>query len=320
MSRIHEALLKAQREHGLQNETLDIEHLGLEAPQNRVADDSLRRGVTGAPLSDDSSVSAAYPSDPAVTARKADIGDELQSFRQTSWRPDKERLVFMKPEFSRGIEEFRRLCSRLLRERAQRYLKTILITGASPGEGKTFVTANLALAMSRHPESRVLVIDADFRRSNLHTVFGMKAVPGLSEYLAGEHDAGAIVRQTPEPQLCFVSAGKYCDTPTEVLHSPRMQQFIEHMSRIFDWIFIDSPPATAVTDSTVLSELCDAVVLVIAPGIPVNVAQRARKEMGQKVLGVVLNRAEDQAGYSSYYKYQDSKKNCPKITSAEVRK
>jgi capsular exopolysaccharide synthesis family protein len=225
----------------------------------------------------------------------------------------------MKPEFSRGLEEFRMLRSRLLRERTQRYLKTILVSGATPGEGKTFVTANLALAMSRNPGSRVLVVDADLRRSSLHTVFGMEPVPGLSGYLGGKMEPEAIVRQTPDPQLCVVTSGKYSDTPTELLHSRRMQAFIESMSQAFDWIFIDSPPAAAVADSVVLSEICDGVVLVIAPGTPIAAAQKCRKEMGQKILGVVLNRVEDSSTDYGYYEYKEKagKKRAAKLRSRE---
>jgi len=293
MSRIHEALLKAQREHGIQGETLDVENLELKGRENHVA---ISNGDVAIPIA----TTARDEAPGSVTAE----GEPL-SFRQSVWRPDKERLVFMKPEFSRGIEEFRTLRSKLLRERTQRYLKTILITGATPGEGKTFVAANLALAMSRHPGSRVLMIDADLRRSNLHTVFGMEATPGLSGYLSGKLDETAIVRQTPEPQLCVVTAGKYSDSPTELLHSSRMQQFIQNMGRHFDWIFIDSPPATVVADSAVLSEICDGVVLVIAPGTPMTAAQKCRKEIGQKTLGVVLNRAKAHAGYYDYYEHQE---------------
>lgn len=291
MSRIHEALLKSQREHELQSDTLNGGALAPKELENPVPHNSF--GIDTATAVDvEGSVSAA-------------VADKPQAFAQHAWRPDKERLVFMKPEFSPGIEEFRRLRSRLVRERAQRYLKTILITGAGPGEGKTFVAANLALAMSRHPGSRVLVIDADLRKSTLHTVFGMEPVPGLSAFLSTEIDQDRMVRQTPEAQLCIVTAGKHSVTPTELLHSRRMQHFIENMSRSFDWILIDSPPAATVSDSTVLSEVCDGVVLVIAPGTPVNIAQKCCKEIGQKMLGIVLNRAEDPTDYYNYYGYQE---------------
>ena len=296
MSRIHEALLKAQKEQGRDHETLDIEALKIELPN-----------FTGVvpevgPFSDKPIATTS-----TVIERVTEERDAVQ-FQQHSWRPDKNRLVFMKPELTGGLEVFRSLRSRLLRERTQRYLKTILITSAAPGEGKTFVTANLALAMSRHQGSRVLVIDADLRRSNLHSVFGMEAVPGLSTYLDANLSEIGIVRQTPEPQLCVVTAGKESHTPTELLHSRRMQAFVENMSRHFDWIFLDSPPAAAVADSFVLSDLCDGVLLVVVPGGGIQAAQKCRKEFGQKILGVVLNRVEDEPGSYGYYDYSEKSK------------
>lgn len=294
MSRIHEALLKAQKEHGGKSEGLEVETFEIPLPDTAmpVASEDVAADLT-APLVEGSSVV---------------VGDDPPSFSQHSWNPDKEHLVSMRPEFSEGLEEFRTLSSRLLRERTQRHLKTVLITGAAPGEGKTFVTANLALAMARHPGSRVLVIDGDLRRSNLHIIFGMDPIPGLSGYLAGNLQPAQAVRQTPDPQLCIVTAGRFSDTPTELLHSDRMQKFIEAMSLQFDWIFIDSPPAPAVADSAVLSELCDGVVMVIAPGTSISAAQKCRDEIGHKILGIVLNRTENHAGYYSYYDYRQKPK------------
>jgi capsular exopolysaccharide synthesis family protein len=217
------------------------------------------------------------------------------------WKPDEGRLVFLKPQ-SVGIEEFRVLRSKLFRERSNRHLKTVLITGASPGEGKTFVAANLALSISRHRGGRVLLIDGDLRRSSMHTLLGIELSPGLSDYLSGDVQVSEIVRQTPEPGLCVVTAGKYGQTPTELLHSRRMQQFMEAMTHRFEWIIVDSPPATVVSDSSVLAEVCDGVILVLAPGTAIEAALKARKQFNHKpILGVVFNRADNILQYGDYY-------------------
>ena len=296
MSRIHEALLKAQQQQGIYQGILDTENLPL----------SVSSDPTPFIKEDLSSPPAPVTADEAPAVAIAP--DVLLSFPQHAWEPETEKLVFLKPEAACGIEGFRTLSSRLLRERTQRYLKTILITGATAEEGKTFIAANLALAMSRHPGNRVLLIDADLRRSSVHAIFGMEPVPGLSGYLSGLVEQAALVRQTPEPQLCIVPAGGYSSTPTELLHSRRLRQFIENMARCFDWIFIDSPPASVVSDSAVLSEISDAVVMVITPGTPLDVARKARKELGTKLLGVVLNRAEESTGGYNYYAYQERSK------------
>ena len=308
MSRIHDALLRAQQEEEIRHEILDIENLPLTPLGDSIQASGEVVGIR-APvgIADESSA------DSIMT-------DALPSFARHTWEPDVEKLVFMKPGLASGIEEFRMLRARLLRECTQRQLKTILITAATAAEGKTFVAANLALAMSRHPGSRVLLIDADLRRSSLHTVFGIAAVPGLSEYLSGAVDEAALVMQTPEPQLCIVRAGKYSLSPTELLHSHRMRQLIENMGRCFDWIFIDSPPAGVFSDSAVLSEICDAAVVVIATGTPLGLIKKARNEFGSKVVGVVLNRAEGHIDRYGYYSSEERSKNLRKSNPAVGRK
>lgn len=286
MSRIHEALLKVQKQHGKETDVFDLENHPLAGPESPEA------------LPGESS--EAFPNLHENPSTPEANKESASSFSECAWAPDAARLVFMKAGLCVGIEEFRTLRSKLLRERSQRYLKTVLITGANPLEGKTFVCGNLGLAMSRHPGSRVLLIDADLRRSSLHSVFGMERTPGLSDYLSGAVDDLTIIRQTPEPQLCFVAAGKESAVPTELLHSRRMQHFIETVSREFDWIFIDSPPAS-VSDSTVLSDLCDGVIMVFAIGTRIHIAQKARKQIGGKILGVVLNRADEIPTYYEYY-------------------
>ena len=289
MSRIHEALLKAQKEHELPYNILDPLPQSVDEPVHSL--DEAAREFT-------SSTSV----DVAADAHHTEV---RQTFLSCNWQPDIDKLVFTSHESTCGIEEFRKLSSRLLRERSQRYLKTVLITGAIADEGKTFVTANLAMTMSRNPDSRVLVVDADLRRSSLHTVFGIEPCPGLTEYLSGSTDESVLVRQTPETQLCVAPSGGYSSIPTELLHSSRMREFITQMSKYFDWILIDSPPASVVSDSAVLSEISDAVVMVITAGTAVDQVRKARKELGSKVLGIVLNRVDGTTSTYSYYSYQE---------------
>ena len=290
MSRIHEALLRAQKERGVRIDSLDRELLQPKVP---TADPSIPRE----PFVDDQPLSA-------VDERLDSSDQKSETFIQHDWAPDQNRLPFLRSELSDtgGVEEFRTLRSRLLRERTRRHLKTVLITGVAAGEGKTFVAANLATAMARNPSGRSLVVDADLRRPSLHSVFGMQAKPGLSNFLSGALDeAAAIVCQTPEPRLCVVTAGLRSETPTELLHSGRMEKFIQRMGGSFDWIFIDSPPAVGIADTLVLSELCDAVLMVIAPGSRVALLQKACKDIGHKILGIVINQSEDPLLSYGYY-------------------
>ena len=300
MSRIHEALLKAQMDGAIQKDGLEEMESRVEEPQPVV------------PLRED--VMPSVP-DTLIDQRKSDTErPDIRKFRLCEWLPQKTRLAFLTEPPSAGVEQFRILRSRLIRERSHRHLKTVLITGAASGAGKTFVAANLALALARNQGSRILLVDGDLRRSNLHALLGLDAAPGLADYLTSGASESEFVRQTPEPNLCVITAGKPCLTPTELLHTRRMQRFIESMSRFFDWILVDSPPAAMVSDSSVLCDLADGVLLVLSPGIAVKTAQRALKEFGNKpLLGVVLNRAT--AGAQDY-QYYDTTSRSRKAKSA----
>jgi capsular exopolysaccharide synthesis family protein len=204
---------------------------------------------------------------------------------------------------TQGTEEFRTLRSRLYQIRDRQPLRTLLIASVLPGEGKTFTTANLSQAIVRQHELRALVIDADLRRSQLHAYFGAPGTPGLSDYLSGESDEFSIIQRGPTDNLFFVPGGKLISNPAELLANGRMKILLSRLAPVFDWILLDSPPAVAVSDASLLADLCDGVVLVIeAAKTPFDAAQKAREEFRNKrLLGVILNRVEPGEGYQDYY-------------------
>ena len=106
-----------------------------------------------------------------------------------------------------GAEQFRTLRSRLYQIRGNQSLRTLLVTSSVPGEGKTFVAANLAQAIVRQPDRRVLVIDADLRCARLHMLLGAPISPGLSDYLRGEADEMAVIQHGQEGNMCFIAGG-----------------------------------------------------------------------------------------------------------------
>jgi capsular exopolysaccharide synthesis family protein len=208
-----------------------------------------------------------------------------------------------------GTEEFRTLRSRLYQIRDRQPLRTLLIASVLPGEGKTFTTANLSQAIVRQHERRALVIDADLRRSQLHVYFGAPGTPGLTDYLSGEADEFSIIQRGPTDNLFFIPGGKLISNPAELLANGRMKILLDRLAPVFDWILVDSPPAVAVSDASLLADLCDGVLLVIqAAKTPFDAAQKAREEFRNKrLLGVVLNRVEPGEGYQAcYYSYYKS--------------
>jgi capsular exopolysaccharide synthesis family protein len=207
-----------------------------------------------------------------------------------------------------GIEKFRTLRSRLYQIAATHPLKKILITSGLPGEGKTFVTTNLAQSFVRQTDRRTLLIDGDLRASRLHRLLGAPDKPGLTDYLRGEADEFQITQVGPSGNLCLIPGGQEVTNPSELLHGERMRHLLERMSQVFDWVILDSPPAIAVHDASMLADMCDGVIFVVRAGsTDFEIAAKASSEFRDKnLLGVVLNRVEKGDAYGDYYYGYDS--------------
>ncbi|HTC64995.1 MAG TPA: CpsD/CapB family tyrosine-protein kinase [Candidatus Saccharimonadales bacterium] len=220
------------------------------------------------------------------------------------WHPDPSENVFLNSESgSHGAEQFRTLRSRLYQLRGNQPLQTILVTSSLPAEGKTFLANNLAQSFVRKQDCRVLLIDADLRRSRLHVPLGAPVTPGLTDYLRGTSAETAVIQHGQKGSLCLISGGSQVADPSELLSSGRLKILIDRMKHVFDWIIVDSPPCLPVADSSGLADLCDGVLLVVrAASTPAEVAQKTCKEMQTKnLLGVVLNAVEKKHSSSNYY-------------------
>jgi len=202
-----------------------------------------------------------------------------------------------------GAEPFRTLRSRLFQIASTRTLKRVLITSSVPAEGKTFVAANLAQSIIRQPDQRVLLIDADLRVSRLHVSLGAPSTPGLTDFLRGEADEYAIIQSGPDENLCFIPRGNEVSNPSELLLTERMKHLLNLLSPVFDFVILDSPPALAVHDASILADMCDGVLFVVRAGsTDFDLAAKASAEFHDKnLLGVVLNRVEKGDSYGGYY-------------------
>jgi capsular exopolysaccharide synthesis family protein len=178
-----------------------------------------------------------------------------------------------------------------------------LVTSSVPAEGKTFVAANLAQSIIRQADRRVLLIDADLRASKLHLSVGAPPTPGLSDYLCGKVDEFAIVQTGPAQNLCFIPGGGEVSNPSELLLGEKMSGLLSRVTPLFDFVILDSPPATPVHDASLLADLCDGVLFIVRAGkTNFELAQKAVAEFKEKrVLGVVLNGADEKSAYSQYY-------------------
>ena len=230
------------------------------------------------------------------------------------WHLDPNVNVFVNTDLNaRGSEQFRTLRSRLYQMRSNQPLRTLLVTSSIPTEGKTFVTNNLAQAIIRQPDRRALIIDADLRRSRLHVPLGAPSSPGLTDYLRGTADLISIIQQGQEGNLCFIPGGDEVTNPSELIANGRMKLLLDRLAPIFDWIILDSPPCLVVADANMLADHCDGVLLVTRAGMtPAGAAQRACQELhGRNVVGVVLNAMQqshkNHSDYYYSYGYEDTK-------------
>ena len=286
MSRIHEALKKAEQE--------------------RAMAEPVQRAESAPVLVEERVVDAEPPANlPSISAAPMVMTPEilLARSRQTKWNPDpKTMLFFGGEEHVYGMEEFRTLRSRLYQAREKQPLSKILITSPLPKEGKSFVTANLGQVLVRQHGKRTLLVDADLRNPHLHSILGAEVGPGLSEYLRSEADEYSILQRGPMDNLFLIPAGHSNENPAELVASGRIKTLFNRLQPLFDWIIVDSPPAVAVSDATLLANYCDGVILVVrSNSTPFDMARRARQEFGDNVVGVVLNGIETLPEYSQYY-------------------
>jgi len=293
MSRIHEALKKAALER-------DAHQGGRTQELVEIAGEKLTREATteGRQNIPAKAVSATQ------TALPADYEALLKKCQRTLGRIDPRHSVFANESAEPGgAEKFRTLRSRLYQITATRPLKRILVTSSLPAEGKTFIASNLAQSIIRQENRRVLLIDGDLRAPRLHQPFGAAAGPGLSDYLLGQCDEFQIIQTGDAPNLCLISAGQQVSNPSEILHSKTMETLLNRLSPLFDWVILDSPPAIAVHDSSLLADICDGVLFVVRAGqTDFEVAQDALEKFDEKkLIGVVLNRVSESDGYASYY-------------------
>jgi protein-tyrosine kinase len=294
MSRIHEALKKAAEERSAQG-------------VNRAVSDLVE--LSGHPTLGEIAPTGAVAHPGIGTHSKLEPGVlKFEEFKKrctpVTWRVDPSASVFSAhTNHQVGAEKFRTLRSRLYQIATAQPLKKLLVTSSTPAEGKTFVTANLAHSFVRQADRRVLLIDSDLRASRLHLHLGAPEKPGLSEYLRGDCDEFQVTQVGSDGNLCLIPGGREVSNPSELLHSERMKHLLDRMSLMFDWIILDSPPALAVHDASILADMCDGVLFVVRAGATdFELAEKASAEFREKnLLGVVLNRVEKSDAYGDYY-------------------
>jgi succinoglycan biosynthesis transport protein ExoP len=207
------------------------------------------------------------------------------------------------------VEAFRSLRTSILLS-ADPVPKSLLITSALPGEGKTTMVVNLGATLASLG-SRVVIVDCDMRRPACHRSTGVENKPGFVQCLTGRVELGEAVLPVPGVgNLSVVPCGPIPPNPAEVLSSPLTGELLRRLRTEFEYVLVDSPPLLSVADSRILATLTDAVVLVVrAYETPQDAVRRARSLLygaGARILGVALNDVDirrDGYAYSYYYRY-----------------
>jgi len=205
-------------------------------------------------------------------------------------------------------EAFRAVRTSILFSRSDKPVRTILVTSAGPGEGKTTVATNLAITLAQH-KGPVLLVDADLRRPRVAKALGIENKVGLTNYLVGEATLDEVVQKTSIEGVFAITSGPIPPNPAELLHGERLAQLLAEGVARFDRVVIDSPPVIAVSDARVIARCTDGLYLVISMGkTSWRLIQRSLESLtsiGFEVHGAILNNLAAPTGRYGYYYYRD---------------
>ncbi|MFT8323477.1 MAG: CpsD/CapB family tyrosine-protein kinase [Bacillus sp. (in: firmicutes)] len=202
-------------------------------------------------------------------------------------------------------EQYRTIRTNILFSSVDEEIRTIMVTSASPGEGKSTTAANLAVVFAQQGKT-VLLVDADLRKPTVHYTFNMLNTTGLTSVLTNQVPLMEAVHTNEEKNLYILPSGPVPPNPSELLGSRAMQHFMEKALEEYDIVLFDTPPVLAVTDAQILANVCDGSVLVVSSGHTEKDALVKTKELlagsNGKILGVVLNNKKaDKKGQYYYY-------------------
>src|SRR6266849_6669159 len=203
------------------------------------------------------------------------------------------------------MEEFRTLRTRLNHMKTLQPIHSIVVTSASPAEGKSLSATNLALAQAHLAGNTTLLADFDFRRPIVHTLFGVDRSPGITDYLLGRVPLHQAMRKIAGTNLYIMPAGEAVINPLELLNLREVKLLLDRLPTLFSWIILDSPPLLFAADASLLSTLCHGTLLIVRIGhTTIDSVTRAMQSLcSNNVVGIVVNGARRGELYSKYTYY-----------------
>lgn len=221
-----------------------------------------------------------------------------------------EALVTLKEPHSFVAEQYRILKTRILNVCKEKNMKTILITSALAGEGKSTVSANLAISIAQTMSEHALLLDCDLRRPTVHKLFNLTNRAGLSNYLNGGISLDQALEKTEIEKLTALPAGTILDNPSELLSSSKMADLLHELKNHYHdrYILLDSTPVQQTVEPGILAQQVDCIIFVIKAGhTGREVIKRAIDSLAkQKIVGIVFNMTRKSVQSSYYYNYYSS--------------
>jgi protein-tyrosine kinase len=259
---------------------------------------------------------------PASKHFKTELDAELERCQSILINPSEEsRLVGLTAKDGLGAEKFRFLAVRLRQMNQVRAIQKLLITSTMPEEGKSFVSANLAIAFAHRHVQKILLLDGDLRRPALAQQFGLGHLPGICEWLQGHGSVDGNIYHLKNAGFWFLPAGNTPDNPLELMQSVRLPQLFDELARHFDWIIIDSPPLLPLGDTSVWIRAADGMLLVVREGksqvSQINAGMQAVRP--KNLLGVVLNSCSSVDRSNYYQRYYSNSVKQPSPPEATLK-
>jgi capsular exopolysaccharide synthesis family protein len=194
---------------------------------------------------------------------------------------------------------------------AERRRKTLVVTSASPREGKTTVSISLAISLAQSGK-RILIVDTDLRKPRIHRAFNKPLTRGVTSILVGEHTASEAIYETEIPGLSMLACGPIPPNPSELLHTKQFHQLLAELAEDYDHLILDSPPMAVVTDAAILAPQVDGTILIIhaqrTTRDALRSALRQLRDVSGHLVGGILNNVDlssNRYGYSTSYYYRD---------------
>ena len=261
-------------------------------------------------LKTSATVARRTPPSPAIKSRQPSEKSAVQKDvpRANSHNIDPNLISIIDP-YSLETDLFKTLRGKILFPVSGKPPKSLMVTSAVPGEGKTFIASNLAVNLAQNIAEYVLLLDCDLRRPRMHKMLGFNQVKGLSDHLSNGTGLSDLLLKTVVDKLTLLPAGTPPLNPSEILSSAKMANLIDEVKTRYDdrYLIIDSPPPLLAPETSAIAKRVDGIIVVIKYGeTSLKIVEQMIESLGkEKIIGAVLNRIDSYtSGYYGYTKYR----------------